>query len=67
MQRAFELGAAAIIMVHNHPSGDPHPSRQDVIMTRALNDVTSKLDIVLLDHLIIGKNNVFSMKEHSII
>ena len=67
VQRAFELGAAAIIMVHNHPSGDPHPSRQDIIMTRALNDVTSKLDIVLLDHLIIGKNNVFSMKEHSII
>jgi DNA repair protein RadC len=67
IQRAFELGAAAIIMVHNHPSGDPHPSRQDIIMTRALNDVTSKLDIVLLDHLIIGKNDVFSMKEHSII
>ncbi|MBQ7673378.1 MAG: DNA repair protein RadC [Alphaproteobacteria bacterium] len=67
IQRAFELGAAAIIMVHNHPSGDPQPSRQDIIMTRALRDVASKLDILLLDHLIIGKNDVFSMKEHSII
>lgn len=67
VHRAFELGAAAIIIVHNHPSGDSYPSRQDIIMTRALNDVTSKLDIVLLDHLIIGNNDVFSMKEHSII
>ena len=67
VQRAIELGAAAIIMVHNHPSGDPQPSRQDIIMTRALNEVISKLDIILLDHLIIGNNDIFSMKEHAII
>lgn len=67
IQRAFELGAAAIIMVHNHPSGDPQPSRQDIIMTRALKDVASKLDIAFLDHLIIGRKDIFSMKEHSII
>lgn len=67
IKRAFELGAAAIIMAHNHPSGDTHPSRQDIVITQAMKELTSKLDIALLDHLIIGKNDVFSMKEHSIV
>lgn len=67
MQRALELGAAAIIIVHNHPSGDPEPSRQDIIITKNLQDVAGKLDIALLDHLIVGKDNVFSMKGHGLI
>ncbi|MBR1735102.1 MAG: DNA repair protein RadC [Alphaproteobacteria bacterium] len=67
IQRALEVGAAAIIIVHNHPSGDPQPSRQDIIMTKTLKDIAQKVEIILLDHLIIGINDVFSMKEHSII
>jgi DNA repair protein RadC len=67
MQKALEYGASAIIMVHNHPSGDPKPSRQDIIITRRLKDIAQKLDIELLDHLIIGKNSVSSLKEMALI
>lgn len=67
IQKALDYGASAIIMVHNHPSGDPQPSRQDIIMTKAIRDVADKLDIVLLDHLIIGKNSNKSLKELGVI
>lgn len=65
--RALELGASAIIMVHNHPSGDPQPSHHDVVITKQLKEVAKKLDIMLLDHLIIGKSRSISMKEIGII
>ncbi|MDR2765937.1 MAG: DNA repair protein RadC [Holosporaceae bacterium] len=67
LQMALECGASAIIMVHNHPSGDPEPSRQDVLISRALRDIAQKLDVTLLDHLIVGKNNVISMKDKGFI
>ncbi|MDR3186950.1 MAG: DNA repair protein RadC [Holosporaceae bacterium] len=67
MQKALEYGASGIIMVHNHPSGDPKPSRQDIIITRRLKDIAKQLEIELLDHLIIGKNSVSSLKEMAII
>ncbi|MDR2268466.1 MAG: DNA repair protein RadC [Holosporaceae bacterium] len=67
VQRALELGSSALIVVHNHPSGDPQPSRQDVIITKMIKDVTAKLDILLLDHLVIGKNDCCSMKEMGLI
>jgi DNA repair protein RadC len=67
VQKALEYGASAIIMVHNHPSGAPQPSRQDVIVTRTLRDIVQKLDITLLDHIIIGKNSVSSLKEMGLI
>ncbi|MDR2067623.1 MAG: DNA repair protein RadC [Holosporaceae bacterium] len=67
MQKALKYGASGIIMVHNHPSGDHKPSRQDVIITRRLKDIAQKLDIELLDHLIIGKNSVSSLKEMGLI
>ncbi|MDR1375782.1 MAG: DNA repair protein RadC [Holosporaceae bacterium] len=67
MQKALEYGASAIIMIHNHPSGDPKPSRQDVVVSRNLKDIAKKLDIELLDHLIIGKNSVSSLKEMALI
>jgi DNA repair protein RadC len=67
IQRALDLGASALIIVHNHPSGDPQPSRQDVIITKMIKDVTAKLDILLLDHLVIGKNDCRSMKEMGLI
>jgi DNA repair protein RadC len=62
MKRALELGASAIIMVHNHPSGDPSPSAADVAMTHEVRDVGAKLGITLHDHLIIGREGHASLK-----
>ncbi|MGE5537855.1 MAG: RadC family protein [Gemmatimonas sp.] len=62
MKRALELGASAIIMVHNHPSGDPAPSAADVAMTHEVRDVGSKLGVTLHDHLIIGREGHASLK-----
>ncbi|MDR0580903.1 MAG: DNA repair protein RadC [Holosporaceae bacterium] len=67
IQKTLEYGAGAIIMVHNHPSGDPRPSRQDIIMTKAIKEIAQKLDIILLDHVIIGKNSATSFKELGIV
>ncbi|MDA0663799.1 MAG: DNA repair protein RadC [Proteobacteria bacterium] len=55
VKRALELGASAIILVHNHPSGDPTPSRADIEMTRQVKDICEKLGIALHDHVIIGR------------
>jgi DNA repair protein RadC len=62
MKRALELGASAIIMVHNHPSGDPTPSAADVAMTHEVRDVGAKLGVTLHDHLIIGREGRASLK-----
>ncbi len=62
IKRALELGATAIIMVHNHPSGDPSPSRADIEMTNEVRDAAQKLGIVLHDHLIISKSGHNSFK-----
>jgi DNA repair protein RadC len=51
---ALREGAASIILVHNHPSGDPTPSREDVRLTRQIADAARLLDLNLHDHLIIG-------------
>ncbi|MDB5501423.1 MAG: repair protein RadC, partial [Tardiphaga sp.] len=56
VKRALELSATAIIMVHNHPSGDPTPSQADVQMTRSVIDVAKPLGIAVHDHIIVGKN-----------
>lgn len=55
--------ASSIILVHNHPSGDTTPSRQDILLTRKINDYARIFEISLLDHIIIGKNGFTSMKE----
>ncbi|MGL3821143.1 RadC family protein [Sphingopyxis sp. R3-92] len=54
IRRALELGASAIILVHNHPSGSPEPSRQDIAITRDIAEAAAKLGITLHDHIIIG-------------
>jgi len=63
MTRALELGASSLILVHNHPSGDPSPSRQDIAMTLQLIEVAQGLNIKILDHLIIGRNGTSSLKQ----
>ena len=55
VKRALELGASALIMVHNHPSGDPTPSKADIDMTREVSRAAAPLGVQLHDHLIIGR------------
>ncbi len=62
VKRALDLGASAIIMVHNHPSGDPTPSKGDIEMTKEVREACEKLGISLHDHLIIGKSGHASFK-----
>jgi len=60
---AVRENATAIILVHNHPSGDPTPSPEDVTLTRSAVTVGKTMDIDVLDHIIIGKGRHVSMKE----
>ena len=62
VKRALELSATAIILVHNHPSGDPTPSRADIDMTRMIVDTAKPLGITVHDHIIIGKGGHASLK-----
>lgn len=62
VKRALELNASALILVHNHPSGDPTPSEADIAMTAQVQDAAQVLGIVLHDHLIIGKSRELSFK-----
>ena len=62
IKRALELSATALILVHNHPSGDPTPSSADVQMTRQISDIAQPLGISVHDHIIIGKSGHSSMK-----
>jgi DNA repair protein RadC len=62
VKRALELAATAVILVHNHPSGDPAPSRADIAMTRDVADAARALGIVVHDHVIVGRNGHSSFK-----
>ncbi len=62
VRRALELSATAIILVHNHPSGDPTPSRADIDMTKTIIEAARPLGIAVHDHIIIGKKGYASMK-----
>jgi DNA repair protein RadC len=62
IKRALELSATAIILVHNHPSGDPTPSQADIQMTKAIIDIATPLGISVHDHIIVGKNGHASLK-----
>jgi DNA repair protein RadC len=62
VKRALELSATAVILVHNHPSGDPTPSRADIEMTKAIVEVAKPLGIAVHDHLIVGKDGHASLK-----
>jgi DNA repair protein RadC len=62
VKRALELGASALILAHNHPSGDPTPSRADIEMTKQIAEAGRALGIRVHDHLVIGKNREASFK-----
>jgi DNA repair protein RadC len=63
VKRALELSATAVILVHNHPSGDPTPSRADIEMTQAIVEIAKPLGISVHDHIIVGKAGHASLKE----
>jgi DNA repair protein RadC len=62
VKRALELSATALVLVHNHPSGDPTPSRADIEMTKQIVDVARPLGIEVHDHIIVGKEGHSSLK-----
>ncbi len=62
MKRALEIGASALILVHNHPSGDPTPSKADIDMTRLITDAARPFNIRIHDHLIITRQAHYSFK-----
>ncbi len=62
VKRALELSASAVILVHNHPSGDPTPSSADITMTREIIDVAKPLGITVHDHIIVGREGHASLK-----
>lgn len=66
LKRALELNAAHLIMVHNHPSGDPTPSTADIEMTQHLKTSLLPFSIRVVDHFIIGRQGYFSFREHGL-
>jgi DNA repair protein RadC len=62
IKRALELSATALILIHNHPSGDPTPSQADIQMTKSIIDIAKPLGISVHDHIIVGKNGHASLK-----
>jgi len=67
IKRALELSATALILVHNHPSGDPTPSQADIHMTKAIVEIAKPLGISVHDHIIVGKNGHASLKAMKLI
>jgi len=67
VKRALEIQAAAVILVHNHPSGDPTPSRDDITMTRAVIEAGRHLGLTVHDHVIIGQTGHSSMRAQGLI
>jgi DNA repair protein RadC len=65
-KRAMLQNAASIIICHNHPSGDPAPSKEDINITKRLHEAGEILGIKLLDHIIIGDNRYTSLKERGV-
>jgi DNA repair protein RadC len=65
-REAIKVNAAGLIVLHNHPSGDPSPSPEDVAVTRALVEAGKLLDIEVLDHLVIGQQRFVSLKERGL-
>ena len=67
IRRAIDFGSAAIILVHNHPSGDPSPSRADIEITRNVSEAGKRLGIALHDHIIIGTKGHASLRAQGLI
>jgi DNA repair protein RadC len=62
IKRALALEATAVILAHNHPSGDPTPSHSDIVMTKEVATAAKAINVVVHDHIIIGRENIASFK-----
>ena len=67
IQLALNRGASGIIMVHNHPSGDPRPSADDIAFTRGLRALCTPLELEVVDHLIVASTSIFSMRRANLV
>ncbi len=67
LSRAFDVGAHGILLAHNHPSGSAEPSSADIRFTRRIARLTRAVDILLLDHLIVGAGAIVSMRERGLL
>jgi DNA repair protein RadC len=67
VRRALELNAAAVMLAHNHPSGDPEPSRADKLLTDTLKAALQMVDVRVLDHFVVGSRRVLSMAERGMV
>jgi len=67
VKRALELGAASVILSHNHPSGVAEPSRADEFLTKALSNALKLVDVRVLDHLVVGESEVVSFAERGLL
>lgn len=66
-RRCLELSASAIVLVHNHPSGDPTPSAEDVLLTKRVHRALEAIDVSLLDHLVVGRRGTVSFDASGLI
>lgn len=66
-REALRLGASGVVVAHNHPSGDPAPSPEDIAVTQRLSEAGQLLEVELIDHIIIGHHNYFSFSEKKMI
>lgn len=67
IKRAMELGSASLILVHNHPSGDPSPSRQDIDITRQIVEAGKRLGIAVHDHIIMAGSGHTSLRAQGLL
>jgi len=67
IKRALDLNASAIIMVHNHPSGDPTPSKMDIEMTKEIAEAGERLGVTLHDHVVVSRSNYYSFKSEGLL
>ena len=67
VKRGLSLNAAAVILAHNHPSGDPEPSQADIRITRTIKDALGLVDIRVLDHMVVGAGEIVSLAERLLI
>ena len=67
MRRALELSASAIILVHNHPSGSPDPSKADIEMTKSVQEAGAKLGITIHDHVIVARGGTVSFRAQGLL
>ncbi len=67
LKHALETLSSSIVLIHNHPSGNPSPSNQDIEITRKVKEASRLMDISLFDHLIIGQDSYFSFSDEGLL